>query len=470
MMAWKRTLGWTLCWMVASAAVAAEDPGAAAVTAPDPAAASAAPAAAPAAAAVPAAPESAAAPASESAPAADAAVAPAAEATPPPASGTAVAPAAEAPAQPALGPVGYDSQGHQGRIHTVVKGDTLWAISNTYLATPWVWPSIWKDNGDIKNPHRIYPGDRIWITPSEMRKISADEADQMMANVPAAPAPAPIEDAVPGVEPRAATPARMVRVSAREMAGLISPAQYQASASVVSRVPERLLMSQEDRVYIGLGEDEVKVGDEFTLFRTNDKVLDPDTGELLGYHVDFVGWAKVEETSPETSIARIHESTGEIEVGDRVMPREPLPAQIEMKPVPEGVEGKITFFPGRRVLMGMQDFVYVNRGTLDGLEVGSPLEVYRPSYAAREETRDENVAVPPRPIAKLIVVRAEEQTAVALVTTTETELALGDRVRGDTHPQLDAAPAAPAPTEIPLAPAQDAAATKSKVKVQVRHK
>jgi nucleoid-associated protein YgaU len=190
MMAWKRTLGWTLCWMVASAAVAAEDPGAAAVTAPDPAAASAAPAAAPAAAAVPAAPESAAAPASESAPAADAAVAPAAEATPPPASETAVAPAAEAPAQPALGPVGYDSQGHQGRIHTVVKGDTLWAISNTYLATPWVWPSIWKDNGDIKNPHRIYPGDRIWITPSEMRKISADEADQMMANVPAAPAPA----------------------------------------------------------------------------------------------------------------------------------------------------------------------------------------------------------------------------------------------------------------------------------------
>jgi LysM domain len=447
MIAWKRTLGWTLCWMVASAAVAAEDPGAAGVPAPDSAAVSAAPAAAPASPVAPASPESAAAPATESAPAApdpSAAAAPAGEAAAPAADSApamAEAPAAP-PSAPQLGPVGYDSQGHQGRIHTVIKGDTLWAISNMYLATPWVWPSIWKDNGDIKNPHRIYPGDRIWITPSEMRRLSAEEADRMLANVPAAPAPAaPIEDAVPGMEPRAAAPARTVKVAARETTGLISPAMYQASASVVSRVPERLLMTQEDRAYIGLGEGEVKVGDEFTLFRTNEKVLDPDTGALLGYHVDFLGWVKVEETSPETSLARIHMSTGEIEEGDRVLPREPLPQQIEVKPTPEGVDGKITFFPGQRVLMGMQDFVYLNRGTLDGLEVGSPLEVYRAGYAARETTRDENVAVPPRVIAKMLVVRAEEQTAVAMVTSTTTELMLGDKFRGESLPQQAQAPA-----------------------------
>jgi hypothetical protein len=455
MMAWKRTLGWTLCWMVASAAVAAEDPSAAAVAAPDSAAASAAPAGAPAADAVPAAPEpSAGAPASEAAPAADAAPASAGEAAaapaadpiaatePAPASADAEAPVADA--KPELGPVGYDSQGHQGRIHTVAPGDTLWAISNVYLATPWVWPSIWKDNGDIKNPHRIYPGDRIWITPSEMRRLSPEEADQMLTNVPAAPAPAPIEDAVPGMEPRAVVPARMVKVSARETAGLISPAMYEASASVVSRVPERILLTQEDSLYIGLGEGEVKAGDEFTLFRTNEKVLDPDTGAVLGYHVDFLGWVKVEETSPETSLARIQMSAREIEEGDRVLPREPLPQQIEVKPTPEGVDGKITFFPGRRVLMGMQDFVYLNRGTLDGLEVGSPLEVYRAGYAARETTRDENVAVPPRVIAKLLVVRAEEQTAVAIVTTTQTELVLGDKFRGEAAAAPEQPVAAPA--------------------------
>jgi LysM domain-containing protein len=413
MISGKRTLGWTLCWTMASAVVWADE--SVAPAAAEPAAAtteSAAPTAAPEQAAAPA--ETA--PASEATPTAVAAAEPSTEPAP--------------AAAPELGPVGYDSQGHQGRIHTVAKGDTLWAISNLYLATPWVWPSIWKDNGDIKNPHRIYPGDRIWITPSEMRRLSPEEADQMLSNLPAAPAPAAVEDAVPGMETPPPAPARTVRVSARETAGLISPEQYQASASVVSRIPERLLVAQEDGVYIGLGEGEVKVGDEFTVFRTNEKVLDPDTGAVLGYHVDFVGWAKVEETAPETSIARIHMSTGEIEEGDRVMPREPLPPEIDVKPAPE-VDGKITFFPGRRVLMGMQDFVYLNRGTLDGVQVGSPLEVYRAGYPATEATRDEKVMVPDRVIAKMLVVRAEEQTAVAMVTTTQTELALGDHFRGE---------------------------------------
>ncbi len=425
MISWKRTLGWTLCWVVASTAVGAEEPGASAAPAVDPAAAtSSAPPAAPAEATEPQ-PES-----TAPAPAADAAAPEPAM----PATADASAPAAPAPGTQ-LGPIGYDSQGHQGRIHTVVPGDTLWEISNAYLATPWVWPSIWKDNDDIENPHRIYPGDRIWITPSEMRRLSTEEADQMLSNVPAAPAPtASVEDAVPGMETPAPAPTRTVRVSTRETAGLISPELYEASASVVSRVPERLLLSQEDGVYIGLGEDEVKVGHEFTLFRTNEKVLDPDTGVVLGYHVDFLGWVKVEETSPETSLARIRMSTGEIEEGDRVMPREPLPPEIDVKAMPEGVDGKITFFPGKRVLLGFQDFVYLNRGTLDGLEVGSPLEVYRAGYPANEPTRDEKVAVPDRVIAKMLVVRAEEQTAVAMVMSTETELELGDKFRGEAHP------------------------------------
>jgi hypothetical protein len=259
----------------------------------------------------------------------------------------------------------------------------------------------------------------------------------MLSNVPAAPAedaPAAIEDAVPGMESAAApAAARTVRVSSRETTGLISPEAYKSAASVVGRVPERMLMSQEDGLYIGLGEGEVEVGDEFTLFRTNQKVMDPDTGELLGYHVDFLGWVKVEETFAETSLATIRMSTGEIEKGDRVMPREPLPPEIDVHATPDGVEGKITFFPGRRVLLGFADFVYLNRGTLDGLEVGSPLEVYRVGYRAAEPSRDETVAVPDRVIAKMLVVRAEDQTAVAMVMSTDTELELGDRFRGESN-------------------------------------
>jgi LysM domain len=358
----------------------------------------------------------------------------------------AAAPAAEGTAPegsgPVLGAIGYDSQGHQGRIHIVRSGDTLWDISDAYLGTPWVWPSIWHDNGQVENPHRIYPGDRIWITPNEMRKISAEEAAALLANLPPGSEvePAAAEEVYP-VAPlapaeTAAAPAEhaTVHVSARESTGLITPEQYEAASSIVGRVPERVLLTQEDQVYIGLGEGAVAVGDQLTVFRNRAKVMDPDTGRLLGYHIEFVGWVEVTQTMPETSLAKIRMSTGEVEEGDRVTPRKPLPQDIPLLPSPADVEGKITFFPQKRVVIGWNDFVYLNRGAVDGLEVGSPLEVFRTGYTTEDHARDEKVHVPDRVVAKLVVVRTSEETAVALVTKAETELELGDKFRGAPAP------------------------------------
>jgi hypothetical protein len=342
-------------------------------------------------------------------------------------------------AAPALGAVGYDSEGRAGRIHIVRRGDTLWDISDAYLGTPWVWPSIWRDNGEIENPHRIFPGDRIWITPSEMRKISAEEAALLLSNLPPGQElePAAAEEIFPRdeapAEPQlAAVPVEHgnLRVSSRETAGLISPEQLEAAASIVGRQPERVLLSQEDRVYIGSGDGAVKPGDELTIFRTNEKVFDPDTGRLLGYHIEFLGYVQVEETHPESSIARIRMSTGEVHEGDRLIPREPLPAEIPIQASPAEVEGKISFFPQQRVLLGWNDFVYLNRGSVDGLEVGSPLEVFRPGYATDEPAREETVQVPDRVVARLVVVRTADESAVAVITKADTELRLGDRFRG----------------------------------------
>ena len=326
----------------------------------------------------------------------------------------------------------------------VVPGDTLWDISDAYLGTPWVWPTVWKDNDEIQNPHLIHPGDRIWITPHEMRRITAAEAEILLSN---APPPTPVEpamepvpaapevDPMPAFEPVPAAmsdtppPMRTISVSARESAGLVSPEELAASASVVGRVPERVLLSQEDDLYIGLGEGDVELGDQFTVFKTQEKVFDPDTGTLLGYHVEILGWVEVVEIYPETALATIRMSTAGVEVGNRLIPREPVPPELALQASPQGVEGKISFFPDRRVLMGFNDFVYLNRGALDGLEVGSPLEVYRAGYGAREITRHEDVTVPDRVVAQMVVVRAASEAAVAVILASDTELKLGDRFR-----------------------------------------
>ncbi|KZS22566.1 LysM peptidoglycan-binding domain-containing protein [Wohlfahrtiimonas chitiniclastica] len=48
--------------------------------------------------------------------------------------------------------------------HYVVQpGDSLWSIAKKYTDDPWEWRQLWKNNPQVKNPNRIYPGDEFSI-------------------------------------------------------------------------------------------------------------------------------------------------------------------------------------------------------------------------------------------------------------------------------------------------------------------
>jgi hypothetical protein len=336
-----------------------------------------------------------------------------------------------------LGQVGYDAEGRPGRIHVVRRGDTLWFISDAYLGTPWVWPSIWQDNQDIENPHRIYPGDHIWITPSEMRKVTPEEAEALLAGAPVEeelmePAaqdladvliPGPADAIVQAEQPK-------LRLSDRERVGLVSADEIDAAAGILANTNPRLMISQEDRIYIGLGAGEAAEGDQFTILRVGSKVFDPETERMLGYHVEYLGWIEVMEVDADTSLAVVRESFSEIFKGDKLIARRQPRIEIPLIGAGSGIEGQISFLPYYRTEMGTLDYVYLNRGTQDGVDVGAGLHVYRKGFRTKDEVNGRRREIPDRVVAELVVVRSEPEASVALVRHTEEELARGDYFRG----------------------------------------
>ena len=334
------------------------------------------------------------------------------------------------PRTPVLGPMGYDAEGRPGRIHTVVGGDTLWDISDAYLGTPWVWPSIWVDNPEVDDPHRIYPGDRIWITPTSMRRVTPEEAAELIARVPegADPLPAAHDESIDA--PVVTGPS--FDFNQLETLGFISPEAFEGAGSIIGTPSLHTILAQTRLVYISRGEGETAVGDRFDVVRLAEDVRDPDTGDKIGVFAEPLGWLEVTEVHPESSVARIEVSYFDMAVGDRIVERQELPTSLTLRPAPDGVEGRVAYFKTHRTVMAQRDIVFLNRGTDHGVEVGSPLEVYRPGTPAEDAMTREERTLPDHIVADLIVVSAEPTTSVAVVTHARNELAMGDHFRGET--------------------------------------
>jgi hypothetical protein len=330
-----------------------------------------------------------------------------------------------------LGPVGHDAQGRPGRIHVVHGGDTLWDISDAYLGTPWVWPSLWKDNDAIRNPHLIHPGDRIWISPYEMRKVSEAEAAALLAAQDmGAPAPAALAETDAMPTPRSLGSYRYTEI---ENAGFVTREQYEGAASILESAEPRKWLSDASEVVIGLGNGEVQVGDQFDIFRTEARVTDLDTGMHYGWATNQLGWLEVTRVDEESSRALIRLSRSEIQRGDHLLPRRVRSAEIPIGGSPGPVEGRIVHTPDRRLQMSQTDIVYLDRGMRDGISVGSPLEIYRPlgdHGKSIDSAQSQERRIADHVVAKLLVVDVYDDTSVAVVTHTTEELNRGDSFRG----------------------------------------
>ena len=267
--------------------------------------------------------------------------------------------------------------------YTVVRGDTLWSISGRFLKDPWKWPEVWKMNQEqVKNPHRIYPGDVIVLDRSaggaQLRLVESRGGTTVKLS-PRVRAE-PLKDAaVPAIPPSAIEPflSRPLIVGANEL----------------DNTPV-ILATQENRVAIGAGsvayveglnpED----GVAWQIFRRGDALIDPDTNDILGYQAIYLGEARVLKFGPQSTI-EVTKSAQEIYAGDRLLSAakvQPTYSYVPRAPM-LFVRGRIVHAYGNLGETGPAGIVALSKGAKDGLEVGHVLAIYRSQSTSRYELR-----------------------------------------------------------------------------------
>lgn len=303
--------------------------------------------------------------------------------------------------------------------YTVVRGDTLWGISSRFLKNPWKWPDLWGINKDeIRNPHRIYPGDVVILdlsgnTPRLRLEGAADGGAsrwygyelQTSRLSPQMRGSALDALQIPTIPARAIEPF-LVRPL------IVDNEQVARAPVIVANTDKRVVVSAGDTAYV-TGLDPQK-GPRWQVFRKGRAFQDPDTKELLGFEAVYLGDADVTGTG-EVSTVQIARAIQEIATGDRlaVMRADPISSYIPRAPA-KTIRGRIIAGGDNAVVeMGTYSVIIINRGARDGMEVGHVLGLYRSEGTVEVDARA--VKLPEQRYGVALVFRVFDKISYALI-------------------------------------------------------
>jgi LysM repeat protein len=302
--------------------------------------------------------------------------------------------------------------------HIVTSGDTLWGIAAKFLKDPYRWSEVWRLNTEeIKNPHRIYPGQVVVLDKSgnqpRLKLVTVTEPRREYVE--------PLKKGIPTIPPQDIEP--------------FLSEQRVLDATGMDAAP-RVIALQSDRVIAGAGDSifttEVTTQEKaWQLFRPGKPLLDPDTKETLGYESVFLGTARLTKTGVPSSFL-VLTSKQEIVRDDRLLA---APRQDVMNYLPHApdkmIMGKVLAIYSGVNFGGPQTVITLNRGKADGLEPGHVLAVdlAGATVSNRYQGEKTDYKLPDARNGLLFVFRVYDRVAYALVMNATHPVVVGDTVR-----------------------------------------
>ena len=323
-------------------------------------------------------------------------------------------------------------------VYVVKKGDTLWDISGKFLSKPWRWPEIWASNKHVKNPHWIYPGDRLLLCSLNGKPlVGKDEGDgcdgiirRYSGNTSTLRPKVRIEalnNSVP-VIPLAHIQQWLERTS-------VLPANAIANTPyVLGTADNRVLAGKGQNIYVrGQG---IENGQRYGVFREGEAYIALDEkGKKQNLGIELTQVASGVAITNENDITTFELTdsyTGEVRRGDRIMLEQDamLPTLFyptEPNQVKDG--GKVIRVMGSLGTAAKNGVVTVDRGTADGIEIGQVFSAYQDGETVRDPKTKENVKLPGQFVGSVMIFKSFDRISYAYVLESELPIKIGSNIK-----------------------------------------
>lgn len=311
--------------------------------------------------------------------------------------------------------------------YVVVKGDTLWDISESFLKNPWMWPEIWHANPQIDNPHLIFPGDVISL-------VYLDGQPRLMVNrratklAPGTTKLAPSVRVVPLGDAIPAIPLDVINAFLNKNR-VVDKALMEGAPYVVAGQEQRLILANGDKAYAR--GDFGQAIPNYNIYRLGDPYVDPISNEVLGFEALDIGSVRVTAQSGDVATLNITRTAEEVRIGDRLLPDEERAIDstfFPSSPADENIEGLIIAMDQGLTHAGSMDVVVINLGSREGLETGDVLAIYKEGKVIEDTVGGGHIKLPEEKTGLMMVFRTFDKVSYALILESDQPIKLNDKL------------------------------------------
>lgn len=301
--------------------------------------------------------------------------------------------------------------------YVVKKGDTLWDIANYFFRDPHKWMKIWERNLYITNPDLIYPGNEIWFDVKKVKKSGGITTVRPQPKVKVKP-----------VERLEAEIDTSMVLTALARQDFIQPDEIEGVGHILDSVDERLHYGANDKLYLKFNQP-VNEGDVFDVFRTGDPIVDPKTGKTVGVLVNHLG--QIEVTSESNGVYRgtVLETFEELSRGDRLKPAKVIETRIKPSYPGGALAGQVLYIRNNAAEAGQHQVIGIDLGLDEGLTSGAALSIHKAGRTVKDRVTGKTVTLPEEKIGEVLVLVAQKDASLALVTSSTGPINRGDTVR-----------------------------------------